>query len=139
MRTATLSPKNAARSGIFDESWYLTNGLRCEMKTVRPSGVQHRIMTQVPSIVVAKFVRNSQYDTSAAPLQNLGWPSINDLIRKETASLKLSPPSASFAAPPTSEVNTTLQVTSEGFFSPPTRPEFTRDLANLQNIHSRRC
>ena len=36
----------------------------------------------------ARITRNSPYEASAAPqLQNLGWPSITDLIRKETASL----------------------------------------------------
>ena len=35
-----------------------------------------------------KITTNSPYDASAAPLlQNLGWPSIKDLIRKETATL----------------------------------------------------
>ena len=36
----------------------------------------------------ARITANSPYDASAAPLlQNLGWPSIKDLIRKETATL----------------------------------------------------
>ena len=36
----------------------------------------------------ARITTNSPYDASAAPLlQNLGWPSIKDLIRKETATL----------------------------------------------------
>ena len=36
----------------------------------------------------ARITTNSPYDASAAPLlQNLGWPSIKDLIRKETAAL----------------------------------------------------
>ena len=36
----------------------------------------------------ARIVTNSPYDASAAPLiQNLGWPTINNLIRKETATL----------------------------------------------------
>ena len=36
----------------------------------------------------ARNVANSPYDASAAPLlQNLGWPNINNLIRKETAKL----------------------------------------------------
>ena len=36
----------------------------------------------------ARIVTNSSYDASAAPLiQNLGWPTINNLIRKETATL----------------------------------------------------
>ena len=34
------------------------------------------------------MVTNSPYDASAAPLiQNLGWPTISDLTRKETATL----------------------------------------------------
>ena len=34
----------------------------------------------------ARIVTNSHYDVPAAPLlQSLGWPSIKDLIRKETA------------------------------------------------------
>ena len=34
----------------------------------------------------ARIVTNSPYDASAAPLiQNLGWPTISDLTRKETA------------------------------------------------------
>ena len=37
---------------------------------------------------VARIVTNSPYDASAAPLiQNLGWPTISNLIRKETATL----------------------------------------------------
>ena len=36
----------------------------------------------------ARIVTNSTYDASAAPLiQNLGWPTISNLIRKETATL----------------------------------------------------
>ena len=36
----------------------------------------------------ARIVTNSPYDASAAPLiQNLGWPTISDLTRKETATL----------------------------------------------------
>ena len=36
----------------------------------------------------ARIVTNSSYDASAAPLiQNLGWPTISNLIRKETATL----------------------------------------------------
>ena len=36
----------------------------------------------------ARIVTNSLYDASAAPLiQNLGWPTISNLIRKETATL----------------------------------------------------
>ena len=36
----------------------------------------------------ARIVTNSPYDASAAPLiQNLGWPTISNLIRKETATL----------------------------------------------------
>ena len=36
----------------------------------------------------ARIVTNSPHDASAAPLiQNLGWPTINNLIRKETATL----------------------------------------------------
>ena len=36
----------------------------------------------------ARIITNSPYDASAAPpLQNLGWSSIKDLIRKETATL----------------------------------------------------
>ena len=36
----------------------------------------------------ARITKNSPYDTSPAPLlQNLGWPSIKDLVRKETATL----------------------------------------------------
>ena len=36
----------------------------------------------------ARITTNSPYNTSAAPLlQNLGWPSTKDLIRKETATL----------------------------------------------------
>ena len=36
----------------------------------------------------ARITTNNPYDASAAPLlQNLGWPSIKDLIRKEAATL----------------------------------------------------
>ena len=36
----------------------------------------------------ARIVTSSPYDASAAPIiQNLGWPTISDLIRKETATL----------------------------------------------------
>ena len=36
----------------------------------------------------ARIVTNSSYDASAASLiQNLGWPTISNLIRKETATL----------------------------------------------------
>ena len=36
----------------------------------------------------ARIVTHSPYDASAAPLiQNLGWPTISDLTRKETATL----------------------------------------------------
>ena len=36
----------------------------------------------------ARIVTNSPYDASAAPLiQNLGWSTINNLVRKETATL----------------------------------------------------
>ena len=36
----------------------------------------------------SRIVKNRQYDASAVPLiQNLGWPTINNLIRKETATL----------------------------------------------------
>ena len=36
----------------------------------------------------ARIIPNSPYDASAVPLlQNLGWPSIRDLIKKETATL----------------------------------------------------
>ena len=36
----------------------------------------------------ARIVTNSPYDASAVPLlQSLGWPSIKDLIKKETATL----------------------------------------------------
>ena len=36
----------------------------------------------------ARIVTNSPYDASAAPLiQNLSWPTISDLTRKETATL----------------------------------------------------
>ena len=36
----------------------------------------------------ARITTNSPYDASAVPLlKNLGWPSIRDLIRKETVSL----------------------------------------------------
>ena len=36
----------------------------------------------------ARIVTNSPYDASAAPLiQNLGWPTISDRTRKETATL----------------------------------------------------
>ena len=38
--------------------------------------------------IAARIVTNSPYDASAAPLiQNLGWPTISNLIRKETATL----------------------------------------------------
>ena len=37
---------------------------------------------------VARIVTSSPYDASAAPIvQNLGWPTVSDLVRKETARL----------------------------------------------------
>ena len=49
---------------------------------------QKKDCTQAIQNRAARITTNSPYDASAAPLlQNLGWPSIKDLIRKETATL----------------------------------------------------